>query len=205
MEVKGSEAQGRHRKVGSEGSVEQRYGPMYKNRIRGLRRRTSWQLTTKSVSIKDAGGKSGGSRIESGRAYRGRSAASRGFTTEGEVIHSDPAAEVSSGRSTHVSEEGPNRKQGQSNVGLTGGTAPANQPRLSFAGSEDGEAETETCRVAKPLWRTTYRTSGPSGLNLTEPPGADPHAGWCGRGEWVTTPPMPILGPARYRKKRERT
>src|SRR6516165_2239540 len=60
MEVKGSEAQGRHREVGSEGSVEQRCGPMYKNRIRGLRRRTSWPVTTKSVSIKDAGGKSGG-------------------------------------------------------------------------------------------------------------------------------------------------
>jgi len=60
MEVKGSEAQGRHREVGSEGSVEQKYGPMDKNRIRGLRRRTSWQGTTKSVSIKDAGGKSGG-------------------------------------------------------------------------------------------------------------------------------------------------
>ena len=28
MEVKGSEAQGCHREVGSEGSVEQRYGPM---------------------------------------------------------------------------------------------------------------------------------------------------------------------------------
>ena len=60
MEVKGSEAQGRHREVGSERSVEQRYGLMDKNRIGGLRRRTSWQLTTKSVSIKDAGGKSGG-------------------------------------------------------------------------------------------------------------------------------------------------
>jgi hypothetical protein len=60
IEVKGSDAQGRHREVGSEGSAEQRYGPMYKNRIRGLRRRTSRQLTTKSISIKDAGGKSGG-------------------------------------------------------------------------------------------------------------------------------------------------
>jgi len=60
MEVKGSEAQGRHREVGSEGSVKQRYGPMYKNRIRGLRRRTSRPRTTKSISIKDAGGKSGG-------------------------------------------------------------------------------------------------------------------------------------------------
>src|ERR1700675_830896 len=46
-----------------------------------------------------------------------------------------------------------------------GGTAPANQLRLSFPGSEDGEAETETCRAAKPLWRTTTRTSGPQGLN----------------------------------------
>ena len=60
MEVKGSEAQGRHREVGSEGSVEQRYGPMDKNRICGLRRRTSGQVIAKSVSIKDAGGKSGG-------------------------------------------------------------------------------------------------------------------------------------------------
>src|SRR5258707_15401957 len=47
-----------------------------------------------------------------------------------------------------------------------GGIAPANQLRLSFTGSEDGEAETETCRAAKPLWRTTSRTSGPQGLNL---------------------------------------
>ncbi len=60
MEVKGSEAQGRHREVGSEGSVEQRYGPMDKNWIRGLRRRTSGHMIAKSVSIKDAGGKSGG-------------------------------------------------------------------------------------------------------------------------------------------------
>jgi hypothetical protein len=33
---------------------------MYKNWISGLRRRTSEQLIAKSVSIKDAGGKSGG-------------------------------------------------------------------------------------------------------------------------------------------------
>src|SRR6266702_3979739 len=54
-----------------------------------------------------------------------------------------------------------------------GGTAPANQLRLSFTGSEDGEAETETCRVAKPLWRTMTRTSGPLRAQLTEPPYAD--------------------------------
>src|SRR5690348_5281264 len=45
------------------------------------------------------------------------------------------------------------------------GKAPANQLRLSFTGSADGEAETETCTAAKPLWRTTNRTSGPRGLN----------------------------------------
>ena len=28
---------------------------------------------------------------------------------------------------------------------------------------------------------------------LLEPPGADPHAGWCGRGERVTAPPIPIF------------
>lgn len=33
---------------------------MNKNRIRGMRRRASWQLTTKPISIKDAGCKSGG-------------------------------------------------------------------------------------------------------------------------------------------------
>src|ERR1700736_6830701 len=74
-----------------------------------------------------------------------------------------------------------------------GGTAPANQLRLSFAGSEDGEAETETCRAAKPLWRTTTRTSRPVRAQLTEPPYADPHVRWCGRGERATAPPMPIF------------
>ena len=40
--------------------MEQTYEPMYKNRIRGIRCRTSWQLTTKSISIKGTGCKSGG-------------------------------------------------------------------------------------------------------------------------------------------------
>jgi len=44
-----------------------------------------------------------------------------------------------------------------------------------------------------PCGEKTTRPSGPQGLNLTEPPGADRHAGWCGRGECVTTPPMPIV------------
>ena len=40
--------------------MEQTYEPMYKNRIKGIRCRTSWQVTTKSISIKGTGCKSGG-------------------------------------------------------------------------------------------------------------------------------------------------
>jgi hypothetical protein len=35
--------------------VEQTCEPMYKNRIRGIQRRASWQMTTKPISIKGAG------------------------------------------------------------------------------------------------------------------------------------------------------
>ena len=44
--------------------MEQRREPMDKNRIRGLRRRTSGQMTAKSISIKGAGGKSGGCAVK---------------------------------------------------------------------------------------------------------------------------------------------
>ena len=40
--------------------MEQTYEPMYKNRIRGIRCRTSGQLITKSISIKGTGCKCGG-------------------------------------------------------------------------------------------------------------------------------------------------
>jgi hypothetical protein len=40
--------------------VEQTYEPMYKNRIRGIRCRTSGQVIAKSISIKGTGCKSGG-------------------------------------------------------------------------------------------------------------------------------------------------
>src|SRR6202035_5759005 len=69
------------------------------------------------------------------------------------------------------------------------GTAPANQLRLSFTGSEDGEAETETCRAAKPLWRTTTRTSGPRGLNSLNRRMRTRLYGGVGG---VTAPPIPI-------------
>ena len=40
--------------------MEQTYEPMYKNRIRGIRCRASWQLTAKPISIKGTGCKFGG-------------------------------------------------------------------------------------------------------------------------------------------------
>ena len=80
-------------RVGSEGSVEQRYGPMDKNRFEAY----------------------GAGRASKSRRTHGWHCASQ-----------SASAEVS--------------------------------------GSEDGEPETETRRAAK--WRTTTRTSGPSGLNL---------------------------------------
>jgi hypothetical protein len=55
-------------------------------------------------------------------------------------------------------------------------------------GSEDGEAETETCRPAKLLWRTMTRTSGPQWLNSLNRPACRV----LGRGEQVTAPPIPI-------------
>ena len=40
--------------------MEQRHEPMYKNRIRGIRCRTSGHVTAKSISIKGTGCKFGG-------------------------------------------------------------------------------------------------------------------------------------------------
>ena len=60
MEVKESEAQGRRREAGSEGSVERTREPMDKNRMRGRFGRTSWHESAKSTSIKDQSGKFGG-------------------------------------------------------------------------------------------------------------------------------------------------
>src|SRR5215212_5558293 len=60
MVAKGaSEAQGRRREAGSEGSVEQNRGLMDKNRIGGRPGRTSEPWIAKSTTIKGRGGKSG--------------------------------------------------------------------------------------------------------------------------------------------------
>jgi len=60
VEVKGSEAQGRHCEVGSEGSVEQRYEPTDRNWINRRQGRTSWREATKSIFTKGRKRKSSG-------------------------------------------------------------------------------------------------------------------------------------------------
>ena len=60
VEVKCSEAQGRHREVGFEGSVEQRYEPTDRNWISRRGGWTSWREATKSLSTKGWKRKSSG-------------------------------------------------------------------------------------------------------------------------------------------------
>jgi hypothetical protein len=108
MEVKDSEAQGRDREVASERSVEQRCEPMDKNRIRGRRRWTSWQMATKSISIKAVDCKSGGCVLKVVELTSGDLPFVVGITTEERVTGPDRAAEVSRGRSNCCGGEGPN-------------------------------------------------------------------------------------------------
>ena len=82
--------------------------PMYKNRIRGIRCWTSWQLTTKSISIKGAGCKFGGCVRKAVELTSGDLPFCPGIRTEGRVIGPDRAAEVSRGRMSREDDEGPN-------------------------------------------------------------------------------------------------
>ena len=65
-------------------------------------------MTAKSVSIKDTGGKSVGGALRADERTLGRSAVGLGIETEGRAIGPDRAAEVSKGRSSRGSDEGPN-------------------------------------------------------------------------------------------------
>lgn len=104
MEVKESEAQGRRREAGSEGSVERMREPTNRNRIRGSHGRTSWQESAKSASIKDRGCKSGGCaqkavRLTSGDLCRVGTNACVRVLTERIARSVDLGTEVSRGHS----------------------------------------------------------------------------------------------------------
>ena len=107
-----SEAQGRRREAGSEGSVEQSRDPMDKNRIRGLPGRTSGQMTAKSIAIKGRGGKSGGCAVKAVGLTSGGLRRVRKFRTERFRKDRERGAEVSRGHSSRLAGEGPNDGQG---------------------------------------------------------------------------------------------
>jgi hypothetical protein len=91
--------------------VEQTYEPMYKNRIRGMRCWASGREIAKPMSIKSTGCKSGGCVRKAVELTSGDLLSVRGALwarTEGGAIHPDRAAEVSSGRSSPTTDEGPN-------------------------------------------------------------------------------------------------
>ena len=88
--------------------MEQTYEPMYKNRIRGIQCRTSWPSTTKSISIKGTGCRSGGCVRKAVELTSGDLPFVSGFRTEDRAIDPDRTAEVSRGRIRHASAKGPN-------------------------------------------------------------------------------------------------
>ncbi len=108
-----SEAQGRRREAGSEGSAEQSCDPMNKNRIRGLPGRTSEREVAKSSAIKGRGGKSGGDAAKAVGLTSGGLRRVRESRTERVRKARDRGAEVSRGHSSRLAGEGPNDGQGQ--------------------------------------------------------------------------------------------
>ena len=108
-----SEAQGRRREAGSEGSVEQSRDPMDKNRIRGLPGRTSERDVAKSAAIKGRGGKSGGDAAKAVGLTSGGLRRVRNSGTERVRKAGDRGAEVSRGHGSRLAGEGPNDGQGQ--------------------------------------------------------------------------------------------
>ena len=49
-------------------------------------------------------------------------------------------------------------------------------------------------------FRNVLRGNPAHSHQLFQPPGADPHAGWCGRGGVERLPPIPIRCPAAIRR-----
>jgi hypothetical protein len=80
---------------------------MNKNRMRGIRGRTSWLVTTKSISIKGTGCRSGGRVRKAVELTSGDLpfVLDSGLRVERSIL---TAAEVSRGRIRHASAEGPN-------------------------------------------------------------------------------------------------
>jgi len=75
------------------------------------------------------------------------------------------------------------------------------QLRWTMAPRENPSAEHRSVQRSLRLARAS-RAHGSWLVRPAEPPDADPHVRSCGRGEWVTTPPMPINEVGKARKLR---
>src|SRR5436309_13760978 len=72
------------------------------------------------------------------------------------------------------------------------GHAPANPLRRSLPGTDRVKPE-RNLGAAKPPSAKSETNLRPSPAQVTEPPYADPHVRWCGRGGAVRLPPIPIV------------
>src|SRR5438093_10436532 len=72
------------------------------------------------------------------------------------------------------------------------GHAPANPLRRSLPGTDRVKPE-RNLGAAKPPSAKSETNLRPSPAQVTEPPYADPHVRWCGRGGAARLPPIPIL------------
>src|SRR6266576_5373934 len=72
------------------------------------------------------------------------------------------------------------------------GHAPANPLRRSLPGADRVKPE-RNLEAAKPPSAKGETNLRPSPAQVTEPPYADPHVRWCGRGRAARLPPIPIL------------
>ena len=108
-----SEAQGRRREAGSEGSVEQTCDPMNKNRIRGLPGRTSERIIAKSAPSMRRGGRFGGCAGKAVELTLGGLYSVRRSRTERVARRVIAVQESAEGKVVGTSDEGPNNGQGQ--------------------------------------------------------------------------------------------
>jgi hypothetical protein len=99
---------------------------------------------------------------------------------------------------THASEEGLNGRERLVSQGTQESIAAENQLSGLLAGmgrvKPDSIRQPGTERFLAKLAPKPRFALCLGRTQLAEPPDADPHVRWCGRGEWATTPPMPIAG-----------
>ena len=132
--------------------------------------------------------------MEGGRTYLGRSAACHGIVTGEEAIPRDRVAEGSKGRITPKPGGRPERKGSGEYITRSQERVTAEKP---IWGLPDSSSE-----APRGVYEGTesfpgdglYRKPGYSHLaQPAEPPYADPHVRWCGRGGRAIVPPIPIV------------